>query len=170
VVSRNLECFDFQGSAEKPNQCCAKNNNRKWHVEEEDADERHCRERLHDTVLQGPLADPYHGFEDDRQNGGFQSQEQCYDDWNVAERSVDVTQRHDRDDAGDDEKAACQQASHSPVHQPADIGCKLLCFRARQQHAVAQRMEKSILGNPSLLFDEDAMHDGDLPGGSTETE
>jgi hypothetical protein len=30
-------------------------------------------------------------------------------------------------------------------------------------------MEKSILGNPSLIFDEDAMHDGDLPGGPTET-
>jgi hypothetical protein len=39
---------------------------------------------------------------------------------------------------------------------------ELLCLGAGQQHAVVQCMEKSLLGNPSLLLDKDAMHDADL--------
>ena len=56
------------------------------------------------------------------------------------------------------------------MHEPANVSGKLLRLGAGQQHAVVQCMEKSLLGNPSLLLDEDAMHDGDLSRRSTKAQ
>ena len=54
------------------------------------------------------------------------------------------------------------ETADGPMHEPANVSGKLLRLGAGQQHAVVQCMEKPLLGNPSLLLDEDAMHDGDL--------
>jgi len=56
------------------------------------------------------------------------------------------------------------------MQQPADIGRKLLRFGPRQQHTEIKRMQKPPLAHPAFLNDQDAVHDGDLPGGSPETE
>ena len=56
------------------------------------------------------------------------------------------------------------------MQQPADIGRQLLRLRARQQHAVVQRMQKPALGDPVLFLDQDAVHHRDLPGRAAETQ
>ena len=56
------------------------------------------------------------------------------------------------------------------MHQPADIDRQLMGFRPRQQHAVAQRMQKPRFADPFLLVDDDPVHDRDLPGRTAETE
>jgi hypothetical protein len=56
------------------------------------------------------------------------------------------------------------------MHDPADVSGKLLRLGAGQLLAVVQCMEKTMLGNPSLLLDENAMHDGDLTGRSAKAQ
>ena len=56
------------------------------------------------------------------------------------------------------------------MHQPADIDRKLRGFRPRQQHAVVQRMQKSLLGNPASSFDQFGVHQRDLSGRSAKAD
>ena len=51
----------------------------------------------------------------------------------------------------------------STVHQPAQVGGQLLRLRARQQHAKVQRMQKAFFRYPAALFNQLAVHDGNLP-------
>src|SRR5262245_56192114 len=53
------------------------------------------------------------------------------------------------------------------MHEPADVSRELLSFRTREQHAIVQCVQETLLGHPALLFDQNAMHDRDLTGGST---
>ena len=53
---------------------------RERHVEEEDGDERNCRQRHHDVVLERPSADAQHGLDHDDEDGGLESEEQALDD------------------------------------------------------------------------------------------
>ena len=121
-------------------------------------------------VLEGALADPDHRLDDDRQHGGLEAEEQRRDDRNVAPARVDVAERHDGDDAGQDEQPARHDAAERAMHQPADIGGELLRLGARQQHAVVERVQKPLLGDPALLLDQDAVHHRDLPGGAAEAQ
>src|SRR5205814_2876148 len=45
---------------------------------------------------------------------------------------------------------------------------ELLRFRARQQHAVVERVQEPLLTDPALVVDERALHHGDLAGGAAE--
>ena len=121
--------------------------------------------RDHDAVAQRAPADAHHRLDDDGEHGGFQAEEQRLDIADIAEGGIDVAQAHDGDDAGQDEEAARHQPARSSVHQPADIGRKLLRLGARQQHAVVQCMQETALGDPVLLLDQDAMHHRDLARG-----
>jgi len=56
------------------------------------------------------------------------------------------------------------------VHQPADIGRKLLRFGTGEQHAIVEGVEEPVLTDPPLLLDEDAVHHRDLTGGTAERE
>ena len=56
------------------------------------------------------------------------------------------------------------------VQEPADIDGKLLRLGAGEQHAVVERVQEPVLADPALLLDEDAVHDGDLPGRAAEGE
>ena len=107
---------------------------------------------------------------DDGEHRGLQSEEQRLDEADIAIGRIDVAQPHDGDDAGQDEQPAGHDAAGGPVQQPADIGRKLLRLRARQQHAVVQRMQKPALGNPVLFLDQDAVHHRDLPGRAAEAQ
>jgi hypothetical protein len=55
------------------------------------------------------------------------------------------------------------------MEQPTDVGGKLLRFRPRQEHAVIEGMQETLFPDPSLLFHQDTMHDGDLTRRSAET-
>ena len=88
----------------------------------------------------------------------------------LAEGGVEPAQRHDRDDAGQDEQPAGDEAAARAVQQPADIGGELLRLRAGQQHAVVERVQEAALGDPALLLDQDAVHDRDLAGRPAEAQ
>ena len=60
------------------------------------------------------------------------------------------------------EQCACDNTSGRPMHKPTDVNCELLCLGTRQQHAIVQRVQKSVLGNPMFLFDQNSMHHRNL--------
>ena len=124
----------------------------------------------HRVVLERALADADHRLQHDREHGGLEPEEQRDDHRHVAPGGIDVAQRHDGDDAGHDEQAAGHDAAERAVHQPADIGRELLRLRARQQHAVVERVQEPALRNPALLLDQDAVHDRDLAGRAAEAQ
>jgi hypothetical protein len=138
--------------------------------EEEDADERGGGEPHHHVVLERALADPEHRLEHDRQHRGLETKEQRDDHRHLAIAGVDVAERHDGDDAGDDEQHAGHDAAERAVHQPADIGRELLRLRAGQQHAVVERMQEPLFRDPVLFLDDDPMHDRDLAGRPAEAQ
>ena len=170
VAAAALECRHAHSAAAKPISAAPKTMIGKRHVEKEDADEGRRRERDQCPVLERALADPDHRLDDDRQHRGLEAEEQRRDDRNVAPAGVDVAERHDRDDAGQDEQPARHDAAERAMHQPADVGGKLLRLGARQQHAVVEGVQKPLFGDPALLLDQDAMHHGDLAGGTAEAE
>src|SRR5262249_8368892 len=43
-------------------------------------------------------------------------------------------------------------------------------LRARQQHAIVERMQEPLFRNPALLLDQNAVHDRDLSGGASEAQ
>jgi hypothetical protein len=143
---------------------------RERHREEEDRDKGYRCQRQHDVVAQRALADAHQRLDHDREHRGLQPEEQRLDIPDLAEGGVDDAQRHDGDDAGEDEETARHDAAGGAVHQPADIGRELLRLGARQQHAVVERMQKPALGNPALLLDQDAVHDRDLSGRAAKTQ
>ena len=49
-----------------------------------------------------------------------------------------------RDEAGQDEQHAGDEAAARPVQQPADIGRELLRLGPGQQHAVVQRVQEPL--------------------------
>ena len=86
----------------------------------------------------------------------------------IAARGIDQTEGHDSDKAGQDEKHTSDQAALGLMKKPADIDGELLCFRPRKEHAEVQSMQKSVLTDPLLFLDKDAMHQRDLTGRSAE--
>ena len=55
-------------------------------------------------------------------------------------------------------------AAHT-MHQPRNINRQLRRLRPQQQHAVIERVQIAMLGNPAALFHQLLMHHRDLPGG-----
>src|SRR5262245_39156656 len=148
----------------------AKNNDRKRNTEEEDADESDRGQREHDVVLERALADSNQCLDHDGEDSRLEAEEQRDDDRDVAPAGIDVAQRHDGDDAGNDEEPAGDDAAERAMYQPADIGRELLRLRARQQHAIVERMQEPLVRDPALLLDQNAMHDCDLAGGTAEAQ
>ena len=97
---------------------------------------------------------------------GLEPQEQALHDRLLLPEHVGDGQRHDRNEAWQNEQQAGDQAAARPVEQPADVGGELLRFGAGQQHAVVQCVQETLFADPALLIDQDAVHDGDLPGGA----
>jgi len=64
----------------------------------------------------------------------------------------------------------CDDRTRPAVHQPADIGRELLGLGSRQQHAIAQGVQKPRLADPFLLVDDDTVHHRDLPGRAAKAE
>ena len=142
----------------------------KRNIQEEDADKGDCGQCDHHSVLERAFADANQRLDHDGENRGFQAEEQRDDDGDVAPGCIDIAQRHDGDDAGNDKKPAGNDAAEGAVHQPADIGRELLRLRTRQQHAVVERVQEALLRYPALLFDQDAVHDRDLSRGTAEAQ
>jgi len=56
------------------------------------------------------------------------------------------------------------------VHHPADVGRELLRLGSGQHHAVVERVQKALLGDPAFPLDQVLVHDRDLPGRAAEAD
>jgi len=88
----------------------------------------------------------------------------------VAEGDVHPGQRDQDEQRRQHEQRAGNDAAPASMHQPADIGRELLRLRARQHHAVVQRVQEAALGNPAPVLDQFLMHDRNLAGRSAKTD
>jgi hypothetical protein len=169
---RSVAAADREGgpAAEVADQPRAQHDHGKRDVEEEYPHEGCSGETLHDPVFQCPLADAHDGLDHDGEHCRLEAEEQRRHETHVTEGRVDVAERHDGDDAGQDEQAAGHDPASGTMHQPADIGRKLLRLRTRKQHAVIQRVLEPVLGDPILLLHQDPVHHRDLTGGTAETQ
>ena len=149
-------------AADKANQTGSENHEREGDMEGEERDEGERRDAAQDIVLQRAFPHPHHGFDNDGEHGGFQAEEQRGDNSDRSKQRIDDAERHDGQRAGQDEEPASEKAAFDAMHQPADIGRKLLRLGAGQEHAIIERMQKARLGNPAPLVDEDAVHHRDL--------
>ncbi len=109
-------------------------------------------------------------WSNDHQHGGLETEEQAFDDRELAEQHVDPRQRHDGEQAGQHEQRAGEQPALGAMHQPADIGRELLRLGAGQQRAIIERLQEAVLADPLLLLDDDAMHHRDLSRRAAEAE
>jgi hypothetical protein len=122
------------------------------------------------AVPQRPLADTDHGFDDDRQHRRLETEKQPLHQTGVLVQRIHDRQCQHGDETGQHEQYAGDQPAAYSMQQPADIGRKLHRFRSGEQHAVVERVQESSLAHPALFLDEDAVHQGNLAGGTTEAQ
>ena len=125
-------------------------------------DEGGRRDSAKHVVAERSGADSPHRLGDDGEHRRLEAEEQCRHPADIARRRIDPGQDHDRGEARQDEQYARDQAAFGAVHQPADIGGELLRLRARQKHAVIERVEEPGLAQPPSFLDEDPVHKRDL--------
>ena len=170
MAAAGLERRPAELAAGEADQARQDDDDRERHVVEEDGNEGHDRDGAHDVVAQRPLADAQHGLDHYHQHGGLQPEEQALDQRHLAQQHVDPAERHDGEQARQDEQCAGDQAAPGPVHQPADVDSELLRLGAGQQRAVVERLQEALLADPFLFLDDDAMHHRDLAGRPAERE
>ncbi len=140
----------------------------KGHGQEEETAEREDGDRHQRPVRERAPADPDDGRSDDRQHGWSKTVEQSCDERRALVTRVEDAERQDGEEARQYEQRAREQSAPDAVHEPADVDRQLLGFRARQQHAVAERVQESRLGDPVAGVDQYPVHDRDLPGRPSE--
>ena len=138
------------------------------HFQKSDRDEGRDCHRDHPPSHQRSPADPEQRLGHDRQHRGLQPEEQALDQGKMSEAEIGNAERQHHNEAGKHEERSGSDAAPHPVHQPADIGGKLLRLGPWQEHAVVQRMEEPLLVDPAFLLDEHAVHQRDLAGGAAE--
>src|SRR5262245_40248658 len=148
---------------DKPDKGSAKHDQGKGHTKDEYRDERCRGERDHDLVFERPPPNPNHRLEHHRQHGGLKPEEEPHDDADLPVERVNEAESHYGDEPGQDEQRAGDETASGLMEKPTDVDGELLSLGTGQQHAVVEGMQKSILANPALLVDEDAMHHRDLP-------
>src|ERR1700730_4318008 len=146
----------------------ADDNGRKRDVEEEDRGECHCGDTPHHRVFECFSSDAYDRRDHNRGHRWFQSVEDRRNPGNASELRVDVTQCPEDEDRWNDEEGTSDNTAPRFVQEPANVDGKLLRFWSWQQHAVIERVQKTRLANPSLLFDQLRLHHRDLSGRSAE--
>ena len=149
---------------------CGEHDQREGQLEREDRDEGSRGDPPQHIVLQRARANAMRRLHDDRRDRRLDTVEQSGDQRHIAEDQVDPRQRDEDEQRGQHEQRAGHDAAGRPVHQPADVGGKLLCFGAWQHHAGVQCMQEAALRNPVSPFDEFLVHDRDLAGRAAEAD
>lgn len=119
-------------------------------------------------VPEGTTANSHHGLSHDRQHRWSDCRQDGGDHSGVAGPDVERGEPQERDHPGQHEQSARDQAAAHSVEQPADVDRELLCLGAWEQGAVRKGVQESLLADPALLVDQDALHDRDLAGRTTE--
>ncbi len=166
----DLECARATARADEANNAGRQYDQRKRHPEKEDANEGGGGEHQHRLAFERAAADAVHRLKHNRKHRRFQAEEERGHGRHTTESGIDVAQGHDGDDAGHDKEPARDNGPRPAMHQPANIDGELVRFRARQQHAVAQRVQKPRFTDPFLLIDDDAVHHRYLAGRAAKAE
>ena len=139
-------------------------------VESEDRDECRRREDPQRRMLQRARPDAPRRSEDDRYDRWLDAVEDARDERHVAVRKVDPRERDQDEYRGQHEQGARDDAAPYAVHHPADIGRELRRFRTGQHHAVVERVQEAVFGDPAPAFHQFRMHDRDLAGRPAEAD
>ncbi len=139
-------------------------------MEREDRHERRKADGPQHRILECARADAVRGEQNDRRDRRLDAVEQPGHERHVAEREVDPRQRNEDEQRRQHEEAARYHSTPGPVHHPADIGGELLGLRARQHHAVVERVQEALLGDPAFPLYQILVHDRDLPGWAAEAD
>src|SRR5262245_2502835 len=100
VSTGTAEAADATPLGYEANRRRTKDDDRERDREEKDADEGRRGQRDRRAAPECALADALHRLKDDRQHSRFETEKQRDHDRHLAPGRVDVTQRHDGDDAG----------------------------------------------------------------------
>ena len=146
----------------------AEDDEREGQAQYRERDEREPRHPQRGAARERAFSDAQQRFDHEGDHRGLEPEEQAFHDRLLLPEHVGDGQRHDREEARQHEQQSRDQAAADPVQQPADVGRELLRFGAGQQHAVTQRVQEPLFADPAFFLDQDAMHDGDLPGGAAE--
>ena len=111
-----FEDLGATGSADEPNECRTEHNQGKRDRKEEDADECRGSEQAQGIVLERTFADTDHRFDNDCKHRRFQSKEQSDDNGDISVERIEVTQRHNGDDARNDEQTAGDEAKQLAIY------------------------------------------------------
>lgn len=141
---------------------------RKGYAKCEDSQERNQGQPARPSVQKRPFADTQTRLHHHRQHRWLQAQEQALDHLHMGEAGIKRRQGQHDQEAGQHEQNARRQPTPGAVQQPAGIGGQLLRFRPRQQHAEIKGMKKTRLVQPAFFIHQNAMHGGDLTGGTAE--
>ena len=121
-------------------------------------------------VAQGAAADPQQRLDDNGQHRRLDAEEYRCNQRQIAVNGIEDAQAQHHQRARQNEQDAGDQPAGRSVQEPAEVSGELLRFRARQQHAVVESMQKPLLADPTLLVDQHPVHQRDLPGRAPEAE
>ena len=156
--------------AQKPDEARCQNDDGKGNGKAENGDKSPGCYGQHRAVPERPAADADDGLNDYGEDRSLEPEKQTLDNPDIAPDGINPAQPHDGDDARYHEQHTGNDAACRAMHQPADIDSELLGLRPRQQHAVVEGVQKSLLAKPFVLFDKNAMHHGDLAGRPAEAQ
>ncbi len=109
-------------------------------------------------------------LEHDDQDGWLESVKKHLADRGITAADISIAQRHHADHGWQDDESACKHAAERAVHGPTDIGREQLRIGSRKRQAIVQGIEKPVSGDPAPFLDEDAVHGGELHGGTSEAQ
>ncbi len=105
-----------------------------------------------------------------RDHGRLDAVEDALHRRHVAEVQVDAGQQREQHEGRQEEQHAGHHRALDAVHQPADVDGELDRLRPRQQHAVVERVQVAVLGNPAAALDQFLVHHRNLPGRAAEAD
>ena len=129
---------------------------------EVEGDEGQHREADEHPVVDGALADPEDGLDNDGYNHRLYPVEQPRDRRHVRVGHGQVREQPQHEDRGDHEEGAGHDPTQRSVQPPPDVGRDLLGLRTRKEHAEVERPQVLALRDPPFPLDQLAVHDGDL--------
>ena len=162
--------FGPASRAQPTDQSSCENDGWKRCVKCKNRDERSCGYGPHPTIFQRPCSNAVGGVQYQRSHGGLESIEDTGYQRNVAKAQVNPAQCDQDEQRGQHKQCASDDTAPCAVHEPADIGGKLLRLRAWEKHAVVQCVQKTLLADPAPALHQLSVHDGNLPGWATKAD
>ena len=162
VLPARLESVGRNSSTHEPDGRSGNHDCWKRHLEGEHSNKSRHRDAPQPAVPEGTRADTPGGVQHDGCNCRLDAVEQCGHDRHITKAHIDPGQADHHEQGRQNEQRSGDDPSPSAMQEPADIGGELLRLRPREQHAVVERMQETLLADPVPALDQLGMHDGDL--------